>query len=69
MAPRNRHPERTLARKAKKANIGREQFISIRESTIVKQAKREGWPRSSLAMTLADVSEAAEYVYDGRRRP
>lgn len=67
MARENRHPERTLARKAKKAKITRERFVELRRATIEKQAKRDNWDRINRAMALTDIEEAAGFVYDGRR--
>lgn len=58
-----RDPEIGLARAAKRVGIGRELFVTTRCRVIREQASREHWCVSELAMSLADIMEAAQHVY------
>lgn len=59
-----------LARKAKSAGITKEEFVNARMDAIVKGAQAGGWinDRVCLAMMTADVTMAAEEIYDSRER-
>ena len=60
--------ELRMARMAKRSHIPMHEFVRIRSDAIKKAAKDGKWPMYSTAMTLADVSMAAEDVYLGTKR-
>lgn len=55
--------ELKLARDAKRAGVTREDYLETRTRAYSRSATAQGWPASVLAMSLADVSMAADEVY------
>lgn len=55
--------ECALARKAKRAGITQEEFVTARRTAYERSAKKGGWRASELAMSLADVVIAAEQTW------
>lgn len=61
--------EKGLMRRAKKAGITKAEACAARQLVLTTQARREGWRPSELAMSLADVFEAADDVWNETEEP
>ncbi len=63
-----RDHELTIARRAKKAGIGKAEYLTTRTDAMRRSAKSQGWTASELAMTLGDIVGVADNVY-GKDKP
>jgi hypothetical protein len=66
--PRNRvrsayDEEVALARKGKRVGVTREEYVTARRRAYELSAKAQGWQLSELAMSIADVEQAANKIF------